>query len=478
MKFRILNIILVSACILINTSCEKEIDLTAQQSLDVSGAFTNEDAAQSTLLGVYSTCQVLEMNGGMPQIISDFMSDNSTFVGSFPTFQEIRDFNTLSTNANVQGIWQQHYRVIARANDVIAAVPGVPGTGFTAAERAQFIAEAKFLRALAHFQLVNLFAQPFNLSSGTNLGIPIVITPFTGTVTFPARNTVAEVYTQVIKDLTEAAADLPATYANATSTRGRATKGAAQALLSRVYLYKGDFANAATNAKLVLDASSTYAPAGNYTFWTSKNTSEDVFTIQNSAVDNGRTGTGGWASWHRPAANGGRGDIKFSAELIAAYTAESGDLRYNLKSAGTGADNNPATFSTKWSDAVNNADNAPVIRTTEIVLNYVEAKAEVDNAVSQDLIDRMNVLRTRAGLPNWTLATFATKSDFVDAVLNERWKELAFEGHRRMDLLRRGKNLRAANANAAFGANKTILPIPQREIDNNPSLVGKQNAGF
>ncbi len=478
MKFRLLNILLIGSFVIVSSSCDKEIDLTAQQSLDVSGAFTNRDAAQSTLLGVYSTCQVLEMNGAMPQIFSDFMADNATFMGSFPTFQEIRDFNTLSTNANVQGVWQQHYRVITRANDVIAAVPGVPGASFTAAERAQFIAEAKFLRALAHFQLVNLFAHPFNFSGGTNLGIPIVITPFTGTVTFPARNTVAEVYTQVIKDLTEAVIDLPATYSTAVATRGRATKGAAQALLSRVYLYKGDFANAATSAKLVLDASGTYAPASNYTFWTSKNTSEDVFTIQNSAVDNGRTGTGGWASWHRPAANGGRGDIKFSPELIAAYTAEPGDLRYNLKSSGTGADNNPATFTTKWSDAVNNADNSPVIRTTEIVLNYVEAKAEADNAVSQDLIDRMNVLRTRAGLPNWTLATFATKSDFVDAVLNERWKELAFEGHRRMDLLRRGKNLRVGNPNAAFGANKTILPIPQREIDNNPSLVGKQNAGF
>jgi len=306
----------------------------------------------------------------------------------------------------------------------------------------------------------------------------VVITPFTGTVTYPARNTVAEVYNQVIKDLTEAIPDLPVTYSTTIFTRGRATKGGAQALLSRVYLYKGDYANAATNAKQVLDASGTYSPSANYSFWTSKNTSEDVFTIQNSAIDNGRTGTGGWASWHRPAANGGRGDVKFSPDLIAAFTAEAGDLRYTLKSNGTGADNNPATFTTKWPDAVNNADNSPAIRTTEIVLNYVEAQAEVDNAVSQNLIDRMNVLRTRAGLPSWTLASFASKSTFVNAVLNERWKELAFEGHRRMDLLRRGKNLRATEPKAVFGADKTILPIPQREVDNNPSLQGHQNPGY
>jgi hypothetical protein len=119
-----------------------------------------------------------------------------------------------------------------------------------------------------------------------------------------------------------------------------------------------------------------------------------------------------------------------------------------------------------------------VIRTTEIVLNYVEAQAEVDNAVSTDLINRMNVLRSRAGLSSWTVGTFASKSAFVDAVLNERWKELAFEGHRRMDLLRRGKPLRSADPKAVFGADKTILPIPQREIDNNPALANQQNPSY
>jgi hypothetical protein len=289
---------------------------------------------------------------------------------------------------------------------------------------------------------------------------------------------VNEVHNLIESDLNDAIGSLPASYSTAILTRGRATRGAAQALLGRLHLYRGEWADAATLSKSVLDASSLYAPAANFSFWTSKNTSEDVFTIQNSSIDNGRTGTGGWASWHRPAANGGRGDCKFSPQLIAAYEEEPGDLRYALKSAGTGADNNPAQFTTKWSDAITNADNAPVIRTTEVLLNYVEAKAEADNAVSQELIDLMNVLRTRAGLSAWALGDFASKDAFVTAVLNERWKELAFEGHRRMDLLRRGLPLRAGNANAAFGANKTILPIPQREVDNNPGLAGQQNPGY
>jgi hypothetical protein len=477
MKMKILKVSLIVA-LASTMGCQDDIELLPQQSLATSQAFLNESNTQSTLLGVYSTAQVLEMNGGMPQMFSEFMSDNASFIGSFPTFQEIREYNTLSTNGNISGVWQQHYRVILRANEVIANVPNVTDAGFTDAEKAQFIGEAKFLRALANFQLVNLFAQPFQVADGANLGIPIVNEPFTGTVEFVKRNTVNEVHAQIEADLIDAIAGLPDTYASAILTRGRATKGAARALLGRLYLYRGEWADAAATSLLVLNNTATYSPAATFSFWTSKNTSEDVFTIQNSAIDNGRTGTGGWASWYRPAANGGRGDMKFSPELTAAYEAEAGDARYALKSAGTGADNLAGNFSIKWPDAVTNADNSPVIRTTEVILNYVEAKAEADNAVSQDLIDRMNVLRTRAGLANWTLAQFATKDEFVTAVLNERRKELAFEGHRRMDLLRREQPLRVGNVKAAFGADKTILPIPQREVDNNPGLQGQQNAGY
>src|SRR5260221_6864844 len=184
MKIRIYKTLMIATFVFALSSCNKQIDLVPQQQVDISGAFKDRDATFSTLLGVYSSCQVLEVSGAMPQIISDYMSDNSSFVGSFPTLQDIRDFNTLSTNANIQTLWQFNYQVITRANDVIAAVPGVPGTAFTAAERAQFIAEAKFLRAMVHFQLVNLFAQPFNFANGNNPGIPLVITPFTGTVTY------------------------------------------------------------------------------------------------------------------------------------------------------------------------------------------------------------------------------------------------------------------------------------------------------
>lgn len=449
-------------------SCEKKLNLTPEQDLTEATIFNSASTARSAVLGIYSTAQTLEFSGSLPQLIDEYMGDNVEFVGSFPTLQEMRDFTTVSTNTNVSGIWQVHYQVITRANKVIAQIGNVPG--LTDAEKSQFTGEAKFLRALAYFQLVNQFAQPFQVSNGSNLGVPLVLEDFSGTITFPARNSVNEVHAQIDKDLTEAAAALPASYTGA-DTRGRATKGAAYALLSRLKLYREDWAAAATAARDAL-ATGQYALATDYSFY-DKNTAEDVFTIQNSAVDNGRTGSGGWAAYFSPTQAGGRGDGPFSANLIAAYEAEPGDLRYSLKRSGTAADALTRTFSTKFPDGVNNSDNSPVIRTTEVYLNLAEALAQ-QTALNPEAISILNNLRSRAGLA--PKLVFLSQQALVDAIRLERRKELAFEGHRRMDLLRYRQDLRSGNPLAAFGGQKTILPIPQREVDNNPSL--EPNPGY
>jgi starch-binding outer membrane protein, SusD/RagB family len=467
---KIIYILAITAGLTLSlSSCEKKLELTPEQDLTEGTIFNSASTARSAVLGIYSTAQTLDFYGSLPQVIDEYMGDNVEFVGSFPTLQEIRDFNTVSTNSNVSGIWQVHYQVITRANKVIAQIGTVPG--LTEAEKTQFTGEAKFMRALAYFQLVNQFAQPFQVSNGTNPGVPLVLEDFTGEITFPARNTVNEVHAQIQRDLEEAAVALPAAYSAGAETRGRATKGAAFALLSRLKLYREEWPAAVAAARSALETGQ-YALASDYSFY-DKNTAEDVFTIQNSAVDNGRTGSGGWAAYYSPTALGGRGDAPFSSNLIAAYEGEPGDRRYALKNTGTAADGLQRVFTSKFPDAVNNSDNSPVIRTTEIELNLAEALAQ-QTALSPEAISILNTLRSRAGL--LPKLVFTSQQELVDAILLERRKELAFEGHRRMDLLRYRKNLREGNALAAFGGQKTILPIPQREIDNNPSL--EPNPGY
>ena len=460
-------------------ACKDKLDeFVPQQDISNELAFSDRATAIGSLMGVYSLLQDLEAQGSMPQMISEYMADNVNFVGSFPTLQDINDYTTLSDNSSVQGIWRDNYEPILAANAVIANVPDVADVTFTNEEKLQVVAEARFLRALTYFQLVNLFGQPFQVNNGNELGVPLVLEPFTGEILYPSRVTVQEVHTQIIADLENAVANLPASYDDAVSTRGRATQGAARALLSRIYLYRGEWQDAADYANQVI-GSSIYALASDYNFYNG-NTPEDVFTIQNTATDNGRTGSGFWTEYYNPADIGGRGDAPFSANLLAAFNEESGDLRLSsLTQTGSDAASNNSTFTSKFPDAVNNADNAPVIRTTEMYLNRAEALAEL-NGINAESINLINALRSRAGLGDWVASDFASAGEFLDAIANERRKELCFEGHRRMDLLRRGNGLRpVGDANfteASFGANRTIFPIPQREMDLNTNLV--QNTGY
>ena len=465
-------------------ACKKELAIEPEQSVSDQAVFTSKAGAQAAVFGVYSTAQLLDVFGGLPLIIGDYQADNVEFVGSFPTLQEISQFTTLSVNTSIAPIWENHYKVILRANSIIDRVPGITEAGFTDAQKKQMVAEAKFIRALTYFQLVNLFAQPYNCSNGSNLGVPLVLKQFDpANINFPSRNTVNDVHLQIKKDLEEAITDLPATYAALADTRGRATKGAARGLLSRLHLYRREWAEAASRANEVITATPTYALAANYAFYDA-NSAEDVFTIEMTTTDNSRTGAGGLASYHRPASAGGRGDAPFSTSLIQAYLQEPGDKRLAISDSAVASDGPRRRFTLKYFDARTNADNTPVIRVTEMYLNRAEALAEKDG-LNQESIDLINALRRRAGLADWTLITFTTKQALVDGILNERRKELAFEGHRRMDLLRKGLPLRTSGPAAAIStpcdatsSPKVILPIPQREIDINPALKGQQNPGY
>ncbi|WP_339923832.1 RagB/SusD family nutrient uptake outer membrane protein [uncultured Cyclobacterium sp.] len=457
-------------------SCE-DLDIDPQQSLSTELAFADKQSVEGSLLGVYSLTQEWEVFGSLPQVIADFQADNVRFIGSFPTLQEIGIYTTQADNATIRDLWRAHYRAILAANAVVTFTPDSPDETLTTEERNQYVAEAKFMRSLLMFQLVNLFSQPVNVAGEDALGIPIVTAAFSGEIVDYPRNTVGEVHDFIINELNAIIADLPDTYATSAFTRGRATKGVANALLSRIHLYRGEWQLAADKAKEVLDAEAIYGLASNYSFW-GENNSEYVFSIQNSEIDNGRTGSGGWGSYYNSAEDGGRGDAPFSNALIAAYATNDKRLTA-LSKENVNGEGVSLLYTTKFPDVVTHSDNSPIIRTTEIVLNRAEALAQL-NGVNDESLELINDLRERAGLEVLSAGDFASKEAFIAQILEERRKELAFEGHRRMDLLRNNLPLRP-EGDAYFdaskaGANRTILPIPQRELDINTGLV--QNPGF
>ncbi|HHC78413.1 MAG TPA: RagB/SusD family nutrient uptake outer membrane protein [Flavobacteriia bacterium] len=463
-----INLILIIVSILTIFSCDSRLDVLPEDNVASNTVFNSKATIVGAVVGMYSKLQSGDLNG-MSQLISDYMSDNVKFVGSFPSLQEIDQFETLATNASIDNIWFDGYEAIGAANQIIVNLPAVNLADLSDTEKAQFIAEAKFVRAWTHFHLVNLFAQPYQFSNGSNLGIPIVLTVFNGSNNQDfqlERSTVNEVHAQVEKDLLEAIPDLPV------SNGARAEKGAAEALLARLYLYREDWNNAATFANTVIN-SSEYSLATAYNFYDNNPTSpEHIFVIVNTPTDGPQEPGGSdevYVNFYN-AAPGGRGDAPFSQDLIDLFALTPGDKRFSdLSVAATDAGGNNTFFTTKYPDIVNNASDGMVLRITEMYLIRAEANFRGGTSIGDSPLNDINELRARAGLT--ALATVD-----LNAISIERRKELCFEGHRRMDLLRNNLNLRPGGGpESAPGANKVILPIPDDEIVNNPNIT--QNPG-
>lgn len=451
------------------SSCENQLEILPEDSVASNTVFNSFATINGTVVGIYSKNQSGDLNG-MAQLTSDFMADDVNFVGSFPSLQEIDQFNTLATNTSIDNIWLDGYELIGAANNVIVNLPNVTEiSGLDDVTKAQFIGEAKFLRAVTYFQLVNLFAQPYQFAQGSNLGVPLVLQPFEGGDISEfqlERSTVNEVHAQIEQDLLDAASVLP------TSNGTRATSGAARGVLSRLYLYREQWTQAADFANQVI-SSGDYSLASDYDFYDDNpGSSENIFVVVNTPTDGPQEATISdevYVNFYN-AAPGGRGDAPFSQDLIDTYAAEPGDRRFDeLSVSAFDAGGNDTFFTTKYPDIVNNASDGMVLRITEMYLIRAEANVRTGGSVGDSPLNDINLLRSRAGLANLGAVDLA-------AVQLERRKELCFEGHRRMDLLRNNENLRpGGGAESAPGADKVIFPIVEDEFTNNPNIT--QNPG-
>nr|WP_299000189.1 RagB/SusD family nutrient uptake outer membrane protein [uncultured Allomuricauda sp.] len=454
-------------------SCEDQLNVVPEDNVASNTVFGSFATINGAVVGIYSKNQSGDLNGN-PQLISDFMSDNVSFVGSFTSLQDIDQFETLATNTTIDNIWLDGYELIGAANNIIVNLPDVNTedvTGLSETDKARFVAEAKFLRALTYFRLVNLFAQPFQFNGGSNLGVPIIATPFEGGEIGEfqlERSSVNEVHAFIEQDLLDAIAALP------DDNGVRAESGAAKALLSRLYLYREQWAEAADLANQVI-TSGEYSLANDYDFYDDNPTSsEHIFVVINTPTDGPQDESvpGSdevYVNFYNPAP-GGRGDAPFSQDLIDAFAAEPGDRRFDeLSQAATDAGGNDTFFTTKYPDIINNASDGMELRITEMYLIRAEANLQNGTSIGDTPLNDINLLRDRAGLSN-------LGSVDLDAVALERRKELCFEGHRRMDLLRNNLNLRpGGGSESAPGANKIIFPIVDDETTNNPNIT--QNPG-
>ncbi|MCJ1805777.1 RagB/SusD family nutrient uptake outer membrane protein [Flavobacterium covae] len=455
-------------------SCQTDLDVKAQDESSREVVLTTGLGVKSYVTGLYGLAQQEGAFGGVPQLLGDWQSDNISFRGTFPTLQEIRDYTTVPTNGNVASIWQDHYEIITQANTVINKAYLASDVNFSKEERDEAVGEAKFMRALAYFQLNCLFAQPIQTVGVNGLSVPLITKHVNSVDEIGMRNTpratIGQVYAEIEADLLDAISKIK------TFNRTRANVGAAKALLARVYLYQDKFSQAADYANQVIGMQNEFVLATNYLFYDNKDSYEHIFNLvslsndsQSGSNENGPSVS--FSTLTNSAANGGRGDCPFSASLNAAFE-NSGDLRYTLKRRDIEKAGVPF-YTTKYNDGLNQSSDYSVIRISEMYLIRAEANLRAGTIIGDTPFNDVNKIRRRANLPDLAVVT-------LDDIIKERRLEFCFEGHRRMDLLRNGKQLRLsgtvpAPAETAPGKPRVILPIPQRELDLNKNLVQNPN---
>lgn len=407
------------------------------------------------------------------------MSSDDHLPGPGATNPDVRSIAVLTssaTNGRYDELWRQHYEGINRAN---AAIGRIPGIEFDATLKARLINEAKFLRAVYYFNLVRLWG-----------GVPLVTeeTLDLNNINVP-RATADDVYKQIIQDLTDAEA-LPVAYA--ASDAGRATRGAAKALLLKVYITqeKWDLALAKIQEIKELNVYHLFDDFADIFNIAKKNTEEHIFSAQFAAdgnyLFNGTGSSNVLAPTSAPAALGGFDADNPHPSLISLYQTSDKRKAVTLFESAT-AGGQTLTFPAHFKKYVDlnalaaiyqSAINIPIIRYAEVVLFEAEAVNEKDGP-TQTAYNAINLIRHRAGLDD--LSPGLTKDQFRDSVYVERRLEFAFEQIRWFDLLRTKRlvsDLKKYEDKVNISEKYYLLPIPQKEVDINPALQGHQNPGW
>jgi hypothetical protein len=439
--------------LLLLSGCAGQLDVKPLNTIDASSAVATSGDVEALLVGAYDALGDADVYGGNLLRDADLLGDNGEifFDGTFVAPDEIFRKSLLVNNNQAEATWLDSYRAINVVNNVLANLDVV-----TDANRDRVEGEAKFIRGTLYFELVRMYAKAW--TDGTpsaNPGVPLVLSPTTE-ITEEAkvsRNTVAEVYAQVIKDLTEAEAKLPAT------NGFFATKGAAGAILSRVYLMQQRYPEAANAATRVI-ASNRYSLLNTADVFDLRenqngiNTPEDIFGMQVTSQD----GVNSTNTFYGAAEYGGRGDILIENAHLALY--EAGDNRAELFYQAQ----NGEIYTAKW---INQYGNVKIVRLAEMYLTRAEANFRNNSSIGAAPATDLNLIRVRAGLAPIPAAALT-----LPAIMRERRLELAFEGHLIHDI----KRTRGTVGALSFDSPKLIFPVPRREIDANSNLV--QNVGY
>lgn len=481
MNAMIKHILYIALLSILVTGCEDFLSVNPQSELTQEAFPTTPDDALQSTNAVYATLRNWHYHsGGFP--ILDIMSDDA-HKGSSPddaanTIGPYDDFTHSPTQDGLDRWWNALYQGIRRANIVIEKVPAI---NMNENIKSRYIAEARFLRGLYYFDLVRAYG-----------GVPLVtdVNPALEVERAPA----SAIYELIETDLQFAEENLPLKSAYGGDDLGRATKGAAQALLARMYLFVGDFPNAEDYAMAVIN-SGEYDLENNFIDANSEageHGVESVFEV-GAVANDGQSGNQ-YANTQgvRGAPNRGWGFNRPSINLRDAFEAgdpreqgtiiELGDVIDGIEIKGDAQtpdeleDENGNVIQIEsynrkvWiagtSTNTQFGHNRRIIRFADVLLMAAEALNENDKPA--DALPHLNRVRRRArqGDPNLLPdVTETDKNQLRDIILHERRVELALEGHRFWDLVRTGKAPNVLGPLGFIEEKHELLPVPQSEID-------------
>ena len=441
-------------------SCDSfvEVDLPTSQ-LTSSAVFEEPATAHAAMTDIYARLR----DGGMLSGIGSGTSaslgvytDELTFYGASVVPASFFYTNSvLPNNATVSSWWSNGYAQIYAANAVYEGVSA--STKLSPEVKQQLQGEALFVRGLLHFYLVNLYgAIPYVTS--TDYTVNSVVT----------RQSVAEVYDLVIADLEMAQSLLPEAYVD--PARIRPNKAVATALLARVYLYHGDYAEASNAASAVLNDTGTYGFPTNINNTFLKDSSSTLWQL--IPATNGRNTSEGTTLIFNA---GPPPFAALRAELLGAF--ETGDLRRQFWVRAVTTNGNTWYHSFKYKQRGSTAttqEYSIVMRLSEQYLIRAEARARQGELIGAQ--DDLNVIRNIAGLGD---TTAMTQQALLEAILAERRVELFCEfGYRFFDLKRyQGLDTALSGVKPGWNTTDALLPIPESELLLNPNLA-PQNPGY
>ena len=449
-------------------SCsESFLELTPQQSVSDQEALENLEDLNSSITGIYDEISGSYYYGRYMLMIPDVMADDVKQNSQANRIVLYAEHIVDESDSDAASLWTGMYRAINAANNIINSDIDV-AVG-AQADKDHIIGEAYALRAQVYFDMVRLFAQHYTFTAdGSHLGVPLILT--FDPANKPERNTVKEVYDQVISDMTMAISLMKSNSRSGNSNTLSSTS--VKALLSRVYLYKEDWANAEAMATEVIGSGFSLVPNANYfSLWTTDNSSESIFEISMTEADN--VSGGGIAGLYLPEVFG---DYLPSNDVVSLYDAA--DARLSTFKEDTFLTGEFAPFRVDKYPDFNGFDNVKVMRLAEIYLIRAEARAEIGTNITGAQQD-LDMVHQRAlpSAPNTTVTGQALK----DAIFIERRLELCFEGQRLWDLMRNKLDVVRTQCTAStclipYASDTVILPIPQVETDVNPNIT--TNPGY